>query len=42
MSRAPLTMKGALRLRGEWEMHIGVRDSLIYGLLLDDPRPWRK
>jgi ribosomal-protein-alanine N-acetyltransferase len=30
------------RLRGEWEMHIGVRDSLIYGLLRDDPRPWRK
>ena len=29
------------RLRGEWEMHIGVRDSLIYGLLRDDPRPWR-
>ena len=29
------------RLRGEWEMHIGVRDSLIYGLLHDDPRPWR-
>lgn len=28
------------RLRGEWEMHIGVRDSLIYGLLRDDPRPW--
>jgi [ribosomal protein S5]-alanine N-acetyltransferase len=29
------------RLRGEWEMHIGVRDSMIYGLLKDDPRPWR-
>jgi len=29
------------RLRGEWEMHIGVRDSLIYGLLREDPRPWR-
>jgi RimJ/RimL family protein N-acetyltransferase len=29
------------RLRGEWEMHIGVRDSLIYGLLRDDDRPWR-
>lgn len=28
-------------LRGEWEMHIGIRDSLIYGLLRDDPRPWR-
>jgi ribosomal-protein-alanine N-acetyltransferase len=24
------------RLRGEWETHIGVRDSLIYGLLRDD------
>ncbi len=30
------------RLRGEWEMHIGVRDALIYGLLRDDPRPWRQ
>ncbi|MNC99893.1 hypothetical protein D3C83_183340 [compost metagenome] len=30
------------RLRSEWEMHIGIRDSLIYGLLRDDPRPWRK
>ncbi|MEY2758277.1 MAG: hypothetical protein RIR33_2055 [Pseudomonadota bacterium] len=29
------------RLRGEWEMHIGIRDSLIYGLMNDDPRPWR-
>jgi ribosomal-protein-alanine N-acetyltransferase len=29
------------RLRGEWEMHIGIRDSLIYGLMRDDPRPWR-
>ncbi len=29
------------RLRGEWEVHIGIRDSLIYGLLRDDPRPWR-
>jgi ribosomal-protein-alanine N-acetyltransferase len=29
------------RLRGEWEMHIGIRDSLIYGLLRDDPRPWK-
>ena len=25
-----------LRLRGEWETHIGVRDSLIYGLLRDE------
>lgn len=29
------------RLRGEWETHLGIRDSLIYGLLRDDPRPWR-
>lgn len=29
------------RLRGEWETHIGVRDSLIFGLMRDDPRPWR-
>jgi ribosomal-protein-alanine N-acetyltransferase len=29
------------RLRGEWEMHIGIRDSLIYGMLREDPRPWR-
>ena len=26
------------RLRGEWETHIGVRDSLIWGLLRDE---WR-
>jgi len=24
------------RLRGEWETHIGIRDSLIYGLLRDE------
>jgi ribosomal-protein-alanine N-acetyltransferase len=30
------------RLRGEWVTHIGQRDSLIYGLLRDDPRPWRE
>jgi len=29
------------RLRGEWRTHIGIRDSHIYGLLADDPRPWR-
>ena len=29
------------RLRGEWETHLGIRDSLIYGLLREDPRPWR-
>jgi ribosomal-protein-alanine N-acetyltransferase len=34
------TLEG--RLRGEWEMHIGIRDSLIYGLLHDDRRPWKK
>ncbi len=28
-------------LRGNWETHIGVRDSVILGLLRDDPRPWR-
>lgn len=29
-------------LRGTWETHIGVRDSVIFGLLKDDPRPWRR
>ncbi len=29
-------------LRGNWETHIGVRDSVIFGLLRDDPRTWRK
>lgn len=28
-------------LRGNWETHIGVRDSVILGLLRTDPRPWR-
>lgn len=28
------------RLRANWETHIGVRDSVIYGLVKDDPRPW--
>ncbi|MCB2112133.1 MAG: GNAT family protein [Parvularculaceae bacterium] len=28
-------------LRGNWRTHIGVRDSVIFGLLRDDPRPWR-
>lgn len=28
-------------LRGEWETHIGVRDTVIMGLLSTDPRPWR-
>jgi len=27
------------RLRGAWETHIGVRDSLIFGRLATDPRP---
>ena len=27
------------RLRGEWHTHIGVRDSLIYGLLAEEWRP---
>jgi RimJ/RimL family protein N-acetyltransferase len=26
-------------LRGTWKTHIGVRDSVIFGLLRDDPRP---
>ena len=26
-------------LRARWETHLGVRDSLIYGLLASDPRP---
>ncbi|HNR77362.1 MAG TPA: GNAT family protein [Parvularculaceae bacterium] len=29
-------------LRGNWSTHIGERDSVIFGLLRDDPRPWRK
>ena len=28
-------------LRGMWDTHIGVRDSVIMGLLNTDPRPWR-
>lgn len=36
--RLGFTLEG--RLRGEWVTHIGQRDSLIYGLLRDDPRPW--
>ena len=24
------------RLRGEWEIHIGIRDSLIFGLLREE------
>lgn len=29
------------RLRGAWLTHIGERDTLLYGLLRNDPRPWR-
>lgn len=36
-----LGFKLEAHLRGEWEMHIGIRDSFIYGLMRDDPRPWR-
>lgn len=36
LERLGFTLEG--RLRGEWETHIGVRDSLIYGLLADE---WR-
>ena len=28
-------------LRGMWDTHIGVRDSVIMGMLNTDPRPWR-
>ena len=28
-------------LRAAWETHIGVRDSVIMGLVNTDPRPWR-
>jgi RimJ/RimL family protein N-acetyltransferase len=28
-------------LRGTWETHLGRRDSVILGLLRDDPRVWR-
>ena len=28
-------------LRGNWSTHIGERDSVIFGLLKGDPRPWR-
>jgi RimJ/RimL family protein N-acetyltransferase len=28
-------------LRGTWATHIGLRDSVIFGLLNSDPRPWR-
>lgn len=28
-------------LRANWKTHIGERDSVIFGLLAGDPRPWR-
>ncbi|OYW23447.1 MULTISPECIES: GNAT family N-acetyltransferase [unclassified Sphingomonas] len=34
LTRLGFTLEG--RLRGEWETHIGVRDSLIWGLLRDE------
>ncbi|MFV0624749.1 GNAT family N-acetyltransferase [Sphingomonas sp. ac-8] len=34
LERLGFTLEG--RLRGEWETHIGVRDSLIYGLLREE------
>ncbi|MDB5706832.1 MAG: family acetyltransferase [Sphingomonas bacterium] len=37
LKRLGFTLEG--RLRGEWETHIGVRDSLIWGLLAEE---WRK
>lgn len=36
LERLGFTLEG--RLRGEWQTHIGVRDSLIWGLLADE---WR-
>ncbi|MEQ1608040.1 MAG: GNAT family N-acetyltransferase [Hyphomonadaceae bacterium] len=36
-----LRFRPEARLRGEWETHIGVRGSLIFDLMRDDPRPWR-
>lgn len=37
LERLGFTCEG--RLRGEWETHIGVRDSLIWGRLATDPAP---
>lgn len=34
LERLGFTLEG--RLRAEWETHIGIRDSLIYGLLRDE------
>lgn len=36
VERLGFTLEG--RLRAEWETHIGVRDTVIYGLLRDE---WR-
>ena len=36
LQRLGFTLEG--RLRGEWQTHIGVRDSLIFGLLAGDGR----
>ncbi len=28
-------------LRANWDTHIGIRDSIIMGLVASDPRPWK-
>jgi RimJ/RimL family protein N-acetyltransferase len=28
--------------RANWKTHIGVRDSVMFGLIESDPRPWRR
>ena len=28
-------------LRGNWQTHLGLRHSVILGLLFNDPKPWR-
>lgn len=37
LERLGFTLEG--RLRGEWQTHIGIRDSLIWGRLATDPVP---
>jgi RimJ/RimL family protein N-acetyltransferase len=37
LTRLGFTLEG--RLRGEWDTHIGVRDSLIWGMLRDE---WKR
>lgn len=27
--------------RANWKTHLGVRDSVMFGLIDSDPRPWR-